>query len=241
MKKIALIKKLLLILSISFGLSAQAQKILLEKHTRDLFPAQNTNGPNLKHFKHAYLDYGFSMADSKTQGITLLTARSNTFSFGVRYKRKLAEFLSIGYAFYYNFEDFAIKQEAGKIFPNSILHSKEKLNFNNLGSELYTRLNFAPRGNTLGLFLDLGGFFNWTFTAKHKTTDIFEDYENNAKEIQVISKHLEYTEPFHYGVCARLGYNRYILTASYRLSGYIKEEFDVVLPKLSIGFEIGLH
>ena len=231
----------------SFLNSANAQKILLEENIKFDYK-KLLKGPNRKHFYHFYLDYGFFIGQSEGEGADINPSGSSTFAFGFRYKHKVLKYYALGYDISFFNTSYALGQDADKkLIPNSIIHDLEKLKFNNLGIELYQRFNVDKRGNRIGKFFDMGVYGNWAFSVKHLTKDIYDS--NNAYHagvIKTMNKKLDYVEHFNYGIRARLGVNRFVLSATYRMSDLFNEKFhndeiSAELPHFSIGLQLGLH
>ena len=236
------------IISIGFFLQKEScgQTVLLEQDINaDTIP--KIVGPNLKHFSHLYLGYGFVLGTNSI-GSEINYGSSSDFVYGYRYKRKLSEFYAIGFDLFYHSTVFHLKQDSTKTLPNNILHDdkgeKEKLTFNNLSLGLYNRFNFDKRGNYIGYYLDLGARVDWPFSVVHFTKDKFDFANiNNGGVVKTKTTGLVYINPVYYNVYARLGFNKFVITASYRLSDLFKNEFDLYseLPLLIVGVEIGLH
>jgi len=225
---------------------AEGQTVLLEQDVNaDTIP--ELVGPNLKHFSHLYVGYGFVLG-ADAVGSEIRYGSSSDFVYGYRYKRKLSEFYAVGFDIFYHSTAFHLKQDSTKALPNNILHDdkgeKEKLTFHNLSLGLYNRFNFGKRGNYLGHFLDLGARIDWAFSVVHFTKDIYDIANvNNGGVVKTKTTGLVYIKPIYYNVFTRLGFNKFVITASYRLSDLFKEEYDLYpeLPLLIVGVEIGLH
>jgi hypothetical protein len=239
---------LLIFLVIFTLISSSAQSVLIEENVKKYDLDKPTYGPNLRHFTHFYIGYGFIVDKPRGNGIQIQHDWSHTLIVGYRYKLKIFNFLAIGTDFNYYYMVYYLKQNSSKTVPNSILHDKEKLKFNNLGAEAWLRINFGRRGNYMGNFMDFGAFYNWGFSAKHFYQDRVDDKTNPymAKVIRVTNRDLNYVEPFNYGVRARIGFNRFVIAGTYRLSNLFTQDFrdnvaDVELPRFSIGLQFGLH
>ena len=94
----------------------------------------------------------------------------------------------------------------------------------------------------------MGAFANWSFKVKHTYQDKVENniQSSMAGKKRVILTELNYVEKFNYGLRARIGLNRFVITASFRMNELLTEEFksevgDWYFPKLDLGLEIGLH
>lgn len=223
-----------------------AQTILLEQDVNadTLSP---TAGPNMKNYTHSYFRYGFVLGKSDSAGTEIKPGYSNEFTFGVRYKRRVSNFYSLGFDVFYNNINYHLKQDSSKIFPNPVLHKKEKLAYNNFGAEIYNRINFGKRGNIIGNFIDLGGYGEWGFTIKHFYRDELAVAQTGASVRDVTNKRLLYTNNLNYGAAARFGIGRYVIYGKYRLSDIFKEDYlaqtglnYAELPRIIVGIEIGL-
>jgi len=110
------------------------------------------------------------------------------------------------------------------------------MNFNKLGSNVYFRINFTRRGNYLGNFLDFGASVDWTFAMRHFTKEKTDNIITKTR-----SRGYDYYNPLNYHVFARIGFNRYVLSGSYRLSDVFKNKYNYPeLAKITVGLEIGL-
>lgn len=236
----------LFIFSINKG---RAQSILMEEDVNaDTIPL--SSGPNMKNFTHTYFRYGFALGKADSAGVEVLPGASAGFTFGIRYKRRFSNFYSLGFDVNYNNINYRLKQDSSKRFPDPVLHDKEKIAFNNLGFELYNRFNFGKRGNILGTFIDLGGYGDWAFSVKHYYKDIPEIASIiGANSVEVTNSRLVFVNPFNYGAGLKIGMNRYVIFAKYRLSNLFKDNFIVAypaltvnpeLPRIIVGIEIGL-
>jgi hypothetical protein len=196
-----------------------------------------THGPNLKHFKHPYIAFGFAATQSEKKSSNIDMGLSSNFIFGYRTKLKISNFYAIGYDLAYNLSWYRLSQSKDKLTPDSVKNDKERLTFHNLELGLYNRFNFGKRGNIIGKFVDLGVYADWTFLCSHFTKN--DKYENTYKTKVT---HLKYYEPLNYGVLARFGINRWVVYANYRLSDLFKSKYNYAeLPRLTVGFQIGLH
>jgi len=227
---------------------ALAQTLLLHEKISDYDFDVPSHGPNFRHFNHLFVGFALFVPSNDEKEIETVLGSTTTLAIGWRYKYKLTNWFAVGAGINYTNDVFNLAQNDKKVVPDNIIHDKEKLRFNNLGPDVYLRLNFGKRGNVVGRFIDIGAFANWSFKVK----DMYQDKIDNpnsaygAGKGRVILSDLNYVEPFHYGVRARFGLNRFVLTASYRLTELLKKEYtqtvgDLFLPKLNVGLEIGLH
>jgi hypothetical protein len=240
-------KIILFLICVIFSQSISSQTVLLEEKIGAYDFKPPSKGPNFRHFSHLYIGFGFYIPDGKDYEVKTKPGSTTSLEFGWRYKLKLTNWLAIGSGINYVNNIFDIKQIDNKIVPNNILHTKEKLRFNNAGSELYLRFNFGKRGNIVGRFVDFGAYGNWAFKVKHMFVDKAENQSvYGAGSQRVILYNLNYIERFDYGLKTRIGFNRYVLTAFYRMSDLFTSDYkaevgDYYLPKLSVGLELGLH
>lgn len=228
-------KNVFLFLLISFSVVAYSQDILLQQNVK-ADTIRPTRGPNLKNFIHGYVGIGFPLHTNEDGNYTkpVLSADFNT---GIRYKRKISNNLSTGLDLFVSSAAYKIKQKGNKIIPDTIINDREKLQVNSIGSAAWLRLNVGRRGNFIGNYLDLGGYGCWNFQKKHKTTNTID----TGEKIKVSTSRLNYIETFSYGLLARIGVSRYVLTARYRISNIFKASYAMPeLPRLSVGLEVGL-
>jgi hypothetical protein len=240
------LKTLFLLISVLITEIISGQTVLLQEKVSDIDFRIPSHGPNYRHFGHLFFGFGLYIPDGGSYEVETKTGSTTSLEFGWRYKLKITNWLAVGTSVNYLNDIFDIKQVDGKIVPTDIQHSKEKLRFNSVGSELYLRFNFGKRGNIIGKFVDVGAYWNWAFKVKH----MYQDKGNiqlpyMAGSERVILYQLSYVEPFNYGVKARIGINRYVITASYRMNDLFTQEYrndvgEYYLPKLAVGLEVGL-
>jgi|GEM_PF-689185 len=237
---------LIFVFSFSF-----AQDVVIEEDIDEL-SYNEESGPNSKHFSHFYLGLNTYNNLTGEDNFFIKPFISHYIKFGFRDKYKLSNIFALGYDVYFKRNAFYIDQDLeNKYFPTSIIHEKERYILNNLGLSPYLRINFDPgRGNFMGTFLDLGAYADFTFLPKHVAILDSDNltYPNlvNSKVSKLINRAPEFTERFYYGVTARFGFSRYVITADYRLSALIDkdeigDDFESELPVISLGFQIGLH
>ena len=203
-------------------------------------------GQNLKKYSYFYYNVGWFQGTSEGYGADIKYGNSFNTSFGFRYKHKLAKFYSIGYDFNYTYALYSIKQDSLKIFPTPDIHKRENLIYNNLGFELYNRFSFGKRGNYIKYYFDFGVYGTYGISNYIKQVDKYDTPNaNNATKTKIKQQNLTFIYPYNYGIRARIGYNKFALTATYRLSNLFKDNYKGVvyyypeLPRYSVGFEIG--
>jgi len=228
--------KLLITLMLSFLiLCGYAQEIVFSRDVKS-DTLRPTKGPNLKYFTHPYIGLGFPFYTDEDVTYTK-TGSSMIVDYGIRFKRRFNNTFAVGLDLSMNWAAYKIKQDEGKSFPDSAINKKEKFQVNSLTPAVYARINVGKRGNFVGNFMDLGAYGSWNWKKAHKTTN-----ENNAGErVKVLTTGLTYMESLSYGLLARIGDNRFVLTARYRLSDLFKSSSDIPeVPRFSAGLEMGL-
>ena len=234
MNKTTSILACLLILSVSVF----AQEEILE-----MKPAVDTiepvKGPNRKHFVHPFMSFGMCV-DAGETGAQVKQPRVDQFSFGIRYKRRIAEHFAWGWDLAYNVNDFSLKQNLIKTTPDTILYDRQRMIFNNAQAGLYMRINYGKRGNTLGKYIDLAGyvdavFAHTLFTKKH-SNDKYNSIERTRRS------GLGYFQRLNYGVQVRFGFKKVIIYGQYRLSDmFYKPENFAELPRIIAGIQFSLR
>lgn len=218
-----------------------AQEILMEQDVL-ADTAVSNRGPNKKHFIQSTISFGLILGATDNDSTQIEMGNSFEFNTGIRYKRRFTNFYSIGAELAYSVQSYRIKQTEAKLFPSAGQYAKEKLIFNNAMVGMYNRFNFGKRGNSLGKYLDLGGYCNLTLISKHYVkVDNTGDTLALSKNTEFINRKLDYTESVRYGVMARIGSNKLSIYGKYRLSNLFKPEYGYPeLSRLIIGLELGL-
>ncbi len=220
---------------------AFAQESLLEKEV--VLPERASFGPNGKYFSHFYGGVGLVAGKPEFGGADIRYGYSRNFEIGKRYKFKWSEYWSAGFDLYYKRLIFDLVQENEKVFPTNRVEEKEQLVLRQLGTTLFIRLNFKPRGDYMGTFLDLGGFGSFAVDRRFLAWQTSPDPAYQALNSKVVYNRLEYLHPYLYGLSARLGFNRYVLTGSFRLSDLFRDNYPEYpeLPRWSLGVQVGIH
>jgi len=230
----------ILLLALMFALPGFSQE---EGEKEDKF------GANKTHFVHSYLSLGFMTPPAEGEGADILYGKSHSITYGVRYKFKLADFFALGAGINYTYNVWHLDQNDTKTIPTPITYDKEKILSNNLGGDAFLRFNIGKRNNTVGNYIDLGGYGEWAFGTRSKVTTNFDDPNvvNSAEYATATLINLNYTEKINYGLSARIGYGKFVLFGKYRMSDVFTENFkasidsETELPRLIIGLEIGFH
>lgn len=236
--------KYLLLISIWLLLlpPSNAQDVLLNQDvTQDT--VKSDFGPNLKRFRHGYLGVGLVLGPAEAPGSDVLYGNSINFAIGTRIKRKLSEFLSVGWDLSYRATAYRLKQDSLKILPTPDIHHRERLSTNMAQLQLYARFNFGKRGNQLGEYLDLGFAGEWGFIYRHYYRDNLDPVgAYGAEQVEVVNKRLVYTNRWQYGAIVRVGSNRMSLYGHYRFSDLFNDTRAYPeLPRLVIGVQLNLY
>lgn len=245
MKTIFKLSTIILLLTISNNLFAQHEVISENVSEYDYFSTQKY-GVNGTHFFWGYYDIHFYTPSIYGEQINVKYGQTYGFSYGIKYKLQIFNWLATGLDANYNFENYTLKDR----FLNTASPSKdvvEKIGMNNLGSEFYLRFFIGKRGNTMGKYLDLGAFGAFNFANNHniKIKNASPNYYFSQQQ-KISNKNLAYILNLQYGGVFRLGYNKYAIVAKYRLSDIFSQDFKQTfgfeeLPRLSIGFELNIY
>ncbi|HIA11882.1 MAG TPA: hypothetical protein EYN69_07395 [Flavobacteriales bacterium] len=242
----------LIIFCILHSLGSFSQTILLEENVigDTIIP---TFGPNMKNYFHFYVGYGMILGPDEV-GSEINYGRSYDVAVGALYKRKVNNNYAIGMDLLIHQTSFNLKQDTAKFLPNDSTHKNEKLIFYNLSLGLFNRINYGKRGNYMGNYVDVGVRIDWPFSVVHFTKDKYPvATANNGRTVRTRTSALLFTEALNYSIYARMGFTRYVLTASYRLSDVFVKDAEVYqqygrnidtypeLPALVVGVEISLY
>jgi hypothetical protein len=228
-------KKIFTIVLLSVSLGAFSQDILLQQDVKGdtIRPAW---GPNLRNYAHVYIGFGFPLYTNEAVNYTI-PGLSSGLDLGLRYKRRITNYLATGLELGLNATSYKLKQRDPKTIPDTVINDKEKFQIGTVMSSGYIRINVGRRGNYIGNYIDLGAYGGWNFQKKHKTTNENSDGE----KVRESTTRLKYTESLSYGLLARIAVSRYALTAHYRLSDIFKSSYAMPeLPRLFLGVEVGL-
>lgn len=209
-----------------------AQDVILEKDPAidSLIPKQ---GPNRKHFVHPYMSFGFT-ADPGEAGARSRQGTFGHYQFGVRYKRRLSQTFAVGYEFAYDVNDLSQRQEAGKLAPDTVQYTRERLIFYNGLFSPYLRINFGKRGNQLGKYIDLAAYGTYTFAhVLFQKSDL-----PDGRVVRSRTSGLTYFQRFNYGATVRIGINKLVIYGQYRLSNLFYANWNFPEPaRLQVGIQ----
>ena len=215
---------------IGFFSIAQTTK-MNESPTKKEVPEE---GPNLKKFQHPTIGFGTILGSSTD----FRSGVSNYLMIGERNKRKINEWYSLGFGSHFWVYNFHVAEDAQILTPQVNPMEKQVFRQNALGLEFFNRFNFGKRGNRIGNFLELSVYGQWNMNTKL----ISKSEKDGSNRLVMRNINPGWAQRWNYGVSARLGFNRMVLLAQYRLSElFVNDVVFNAAPNLSIGLEIGLH
>lgn len=227
---------ILVLISSCMVVEGFSQTVLMEEKVKD-YMVLDKNGPNLKHFDYMTIGLGVILPVNNTT-TNILIPSSIYFTIGYRHKTKITNFLAVGLDVNFNLSEFALRQDSRKVVPDTIQHNKQKLDFYKFGFGAYIRFNFDKRGNHLGKYLDLGAMADATVSATNYTKDFKDGYT-----VKTYNRGMKPYEAINYDLIARLGFNKVVISASYRMLSMYKKDYFIQgteLPPLSVGLELAL-
>jgi len=228
-------RKIFTLIFLSISLGVFSQDILLQQNVK-ADTIRPSYGPNLKNFFHGYIGIGFPIYTNEDVNYTK-AGSSAAFDLGLRYKRRITNYLAAGMELGINATSYKLKQTDPKTIPDTVVNDREKFRISSLTSSAYVRINVGRRGNYIGNYLDMGAYGGWNFQKKHKTTNGNEEGE----KVRLSTTQLKYIQNFSYGFLARIGIGRYAIAAHYRLSDIFETSYTMPeLPRLIVGVEVGL-
>ena len=192
-------------------------------------------GPNYKHFTHPFMSFGMNamLGESGAE----LKPGLDYFDFGVRYKYRIAEPLAVGFDLAYSSTTFRLKQTGSKNTPDTSLYDAQRMHFHSARLGVYFRINYGKRGNSLGKYVDLGAYGEYLFAHTLFTKITLAD----GSVARINRSKLKYYQPINYGLQARIGFNKLVLFANYRLSNAFFAPYNFTeLPPLIAGVQFVL-
>tara|TARA_B100001109_G_C18854535_1_gene470988 strand:+ start:583 stop:1323 length:741 start_codon:yes stop_codon:yes gene_type:complete len=229
-----------LLLVSALAVSAQEEENI-DKYGRNLEELTiRKRGPNLDHYSHIFLGYGYIIGPSEKDSADVRGYKSSTFMLGYLFKWRLAKFSEIGFSATYHYSSFHLKQDSMKAVPTKQLHRKEKIVFNNIQLAPFHRIKLTNKHHSNGTFIDMGGYFGYHYRTKHQTRE--NNLNTGARRTRTVNLGLKYVDDFSYGLLARIGFNRIMLYARYRISNHFTPSSDLPeLPRFEAGLKLGIH
>ncbi|MBO6518242.1 MAG: hypothetical protein JJ975_17025 [Bacteroidia bacterium] len=216
--------------SIVLGLTSQAQTIELEQDVnRDTVISDY--GPNRKNFFGTYLGLG-AVIGQIDHDFMKLKPVSDRFTFGAYYKRRLNNVYSVLLSSNYGVTVYR--------FEVSEVMKYNRIRANDVNLDFSNRFNFGRRGNRIGNYLELGVSGMYIFHTKQETKTEVVDNAALYKNVKTELTGLKFIESANYSVHARFGFNKFAITADYRLSDLTTNRVDYDLPPLTVGVRLDL-
>lgn len=235
---------LLFILFILFSVHTNAQNVIIKQDVGMDFK-HDDYGPNKKYFKSTFTGFGFLFGSPDSIGSEINWYKSLYYETGRRSKKQLSPFYAIGREASLNVKSYSIKQHDQKTFGGFQKHKSERLLLINANICLYNRFNFKPkRGNSLGKYLDIAAYGEYTLMGRHIITDKIDPL-SGYKNGKYWLRGLKYLNKLNYGVQARIGFSALTFVCSYRLSEIFKKTIQtdyVEIPRFTGGIcvDVGL-
>ncbi|MDD3384459.1 MAG: hypothetical protein PHN30_01960 [Bacteroidales bacterium] len=238
-----MIKKQILaaiILIITSLMGVKGQEMVLQQDV-DSVPGAGNYGPNKLHFGHLYLEMGFAIPYPQTEQKLIKIPLTGSFAAGYRYKLKIFNPLAFILEAGLRWDNVRFNQFEGKQFPDTDIHSRQILHLSKATTGLGLRFRFGQRGNYLGRYLDIGVRETLLMGSRLVQTDPGNnDTGNWYRKTKQIFRGLEYMQDWVPELFARLGFNRFAITATYRMGPLFLDTVPVELPKISLGVETAL-
>ena len=187
-------------------------------------------GKNRKHYISSYFGFGITPGQVETDSVQLKSGESTKITYGVYYKYKVAKPYSILASVNYGLSQFE--------FETADDVKYDRLNVNTVELEFANRFNFGKRGNTIGNYLEIGISGDYVFGTKRLTKQTIDDPSANHKTKKIELTGLTYINKPNYTAHARIGSNKFVVTADYRLSDLTNDDINFDLPPLTIGFRL---
>jgi hypothetical protein len=237
MKNIFITIKLLCLVVVLTINKAYSQKQIIH-HNLKQDTLKVNRGPNAKKFSHSYLLLGGVVPDSKIVD----PAFCHEFGFGWLKKRKLNNTFSLGYDISFSYRNYRIKDTSYYPLPPGSSLIKERLYTRNLQLKPWFRINIGKRGNTLGNYLDLGAFGEWSFARTHYYK--FENPKGTPEGVkgEYLLKKNDWFLPFNYGAMLRIGFNKWSFYGMYRVSDMFKDNiYFKEMPRITAGVSYAIY
>lgn len=231
-------KKTLLLILFSISINfCFAQKQIFQRRVDSTI---SKFGPNRSHSFSVLIGWGFLIGNEvETQNNR--HGASQELMFGIRYKKKITRHFAAGAELIYQASDYHFKY-TGPVALGVVPFDRAKISLNTFALNVYTRINFGRRGNSIGKYIDLGGYGDKIDGSSYSEYYKLPDNDpSNAKKSNVTYSDLKYVnKDIGYGVFARLGVlasGKAAIYGKYRLSDVFKftpaRNFET--PRLSIG------
>ncbi|MCB9261534.1 MAG: hypothetical protein H6607_04100 [Flavobacteriales bacterium] len=225
--------KRLIILAVAVAsfFCANAQSIMLKQDVNEDTVVSNF-GRNRKHFYAGNVGFASIIGNTDNDSFSLKNAASWQFNAGVYYKYRVSQPYSLVFRLDYVFDKYKFKTDSSNVKYANLVMQTARLEFAN-------RFNYGRRGNYLGRYLEIGISADYAYRNRFFTKTTAPDNSNYTSEKSILYG-LKYIEPFNYSAHARLGFNKFVLTADYRLSDNTNNLVNYNLPPLAVGVLLDL-
>ena len=234
--------KKLFVLFAFFVINRGYSQNVIMKETIDTTKKVEAVGPNRKHFGHLITAYGFGIQSNNTE-YTIKPFGSGNYFLGYRNKQRINKTFAYGFSIAYNYRNFHLLPKLTDTLPGPFRFDKESIKFNNIYFDLYQRINYGRRGNSLGKFIDVGFYGEYAFSTVYSVKHNLPANNNmQANKVALKYKNLNYLNPFNYGLTLRIGFDKYVFFGNYRISNCVKGNTVMKeLPRISAGVEIAMY
>ena len=210
-----------------------AQSVMLEQHV-DQDTVSRSFGRNRKHFAGTFMGFGTILGDTEgDSSVSMRQGRSSFFQYGGYYKLKLSKTFSLGGSGSYRYTKFDLGVTGDQVYNRLVTH--EAL------AECALRTNYGRRGDFIGNYLEIGVSGDYAFIDKNKVKTKPDDPDLTYQTRKLVFSNLSYIEKLNYSAHVRLGFNKWVLTADYRLSDIINDNNTYNQPPMAVGvrFDVG--
>lgn len=232
---------IILILLLTNGLTfVKAQELIFEKNPGTRLEKSNF-GPNQRHFFHPFISTSFILPDPGTATLATNQPFTGQLNLGFRYKLKLNRPMAViaDCGAYRN--SFSLNKDSMTVFPDSLLHISQTLGSSGIFGGFFIRIRLGQRGDYLGNYFDLGVVAQLPLSSRLRTRDLV----NTGVSPTVVAERTTRSElrimnPINYKATFRIGFDRWTLAASYRISPMLNWSAPADLPRLELGIELAL-
>jgi len=231
---------LILLVFIAFNIRGKAQTTVFDE-TSTLPNSTQIFGQNARHYLYQIASYG-QLIPGVGDEFSIKPLGGWSFAYGLEYKYKLSKIFSGVFQLNYEEERFIFKKDEAYQFPESEKHDKQFFGLSKINSHLHFRVNVDQhRGNSLGKFIDVGGYFGYAITREHTSIDKKDQPEYLMNKIRTKASGLSYINPLSYGLSIRAGIQNYILFYNMRLSNLSLDLASLPdLPSHKLGILVAL-
>jgi len=231
-------KKILSLLAILlFSLTGFSQTIIMQD-SNPMAPYEvKTQGPNLKNYGQWFIGFGAVTPVGAASDNTIF-GKSLLFDLGYRYRYRVSNFFNTGFDLSYYLQGNRLNKSGMLKVYDGLVHGRENIIQNEFRLSPFLRFNLTPkRGNFLGTYVDLGGYVAWNFLPVFRAVDT---RTSNNEMLKYTRQFDPMQKRYEYGLTGRIGRNKLIVFAHYRLSDLLKNSSLPDLPRLAAGVQFGL-